>query len=278
MEQASALFNPSPKEAEPEPEPKSTQSTPDSEEFDNFEDGPFDADVVDALDLPPVRSNVNPDQPLRPKPPSDGVFRVTPSPSFQTYGQLGVQNPHYFSENFYRGNGPTTENYGPDDFIVETVKLDKDFFQQFFTSKPLLIGTDIVTSTSVKVDKSFEKLLPRKRSRKTSAELPDPLIDIGQTVTDLSNQPSTLFQMALEHVENKRQSYSTTTKLSTTTTTPTPATTSTTTMTTPSPYFSTTSDKISDVPKIINSVKTFTRYYIPPEVKISSKAVGAAEE
>ena len=45
----------------------------------------------------------------------------------------------------------STPGYGPDDFIVETVNLDKDFFYQFFTSKPMIIDTDVVTSTSVQV-------------------------------------------------------------------------------------------------------------------------------
>ena len=126
--------------------------------------------VVDAKDIPPVRSNVDPNQPLRPKPPSDGVFKVTPSPHRKTYGQFGISNPNFYSENL---QSPTTENYGPNDFIVETVKLDKDFFHQFFTSKPLLLGTDVVTSTSVK--SNFDPY-PRKRSRKTNAELPDSLI------------------------------------------------------------------------------------------------------
>ena len=45
----------------------------------------------------------------------------------------------------------STAGYGPDDFIVETVNLDKNFFYQFFTSKPMIIDTDVVTSTSVKV-------------------------------------------------------------------------------------------------------------------------------
>ena len=128
---------------------------------------------MDAKDIPPVRSNVDPNQPLRPKPPSDGVFKVTPSPHRKTYGQFGISNPNFYSENLH---SPTTENYGPNDFIVETIKLDKDFFHQFFTSKPLLLGTDVVTSTSVKVHKDP---YPRKRSRKTNAELPDSLIGIN---------------------------------------------------------------------------------------------------
>ena len=51
----------------------------------------------------------------------------------------------------------STAGYGPDDFIVETVNLDKNFFYQFFTSKPMIIDTDVVTSTSVKVRQSGDK-------------------------------------------------------------------------------------------------------------------------
>ena len=50
------------------PEPKSTTSTAAaSSEEEKIENGsgPFDAVVVDAIDLPPVRSNVDPSQPLR---------------------------------------------------------------------------------------------------------------------------------------------------------------------------------------------------------------------
>ena len=54
----------------------------------------------------------------------------------------------------------STAGYGPDDFIVETVNLDKNFFYQFFTSKPMIIDTDVVTSTSVQVGSS-ERLSDR---------------------------------------------------------------------------------------------------------------------
>ena len=271
VEGASALFNPSPKEAQitEKPEPKSSTT----ENSDN-NDGNYDAVIVDAVDLPPVRSNVDPDQPLRPKPPSEGVFRVTPAPNFQSYGQLGVQNPHFYSQNRY---GPTTENYGPDDFVVETVKLDKDFFHQFFTSKPILIGTDVVTSKSVTTSVNLQKL-PRKRTRKTSANLPDSLIDISRTLPEIASS-SLLHKMALQHVEKRQTKPPTTTQMTTespstwttqTTTFKPPTTTTTTTF---KPLETTTKSK--SVPKIINSVKTFTRYYIPPEVKISSAMVGS---
>ena len=274
VQQASNFFNPSPKEAPkaedaPNPEPKLSTTETNLDQRTESDGpygpyGPFDAVIVDASDLPPVRSHVNPDQPLRPKPPSDGAFRVTPSPNLNNYGQIGVQNPNFYN---YEQAGPTTEQYGPHDFMVETVKLDKDFFHQFFTSKPLLIGTDVVTSKSVKVDKTIQTW-PRKRSRKTSAELPDSLVDFSQKLAEIAN-PSKLRQMALKHAENRKvedsQDF-----LSTFTTTikTTPSTSRTSTKTTTSLPRSTTG-KISDVPKIINSVKTFTRYYIPPEVKIS---------
>lgn len=161
---------------------------------------------------------------------------------------------------------------------METVKLDSNFFNQFFTSKPLLIGTDVVTSKSVNVNKNIQKL-PRKRSRKTSANLPDPLVNFSQSLTNLPNQPSKLQQMAMQHVESKQPEVISQ-KISnpTTTSAPEPKTWTTTAKTTTNPTTTTNlttrrptqkQKVISDVPKIINSVKTFTRYYIPPEVKIS---------
>ena len=79
------------------------------------------------------------------------------SPSPQGFGeaeevpQLGVDNPYWFS-NGQDFSPSSTAGYGPDDFVVETVNLDKDFFYQFFTSKPMIIDTDVVTSTSVQVN------------------------------------------------------------------------------------------------------------------------------
>ena len=280
MEQASNFFNPSPREAdsteETPAEPKTSTfiSTTNNEIYtdDDYDlkIEPFDAIVVDAEDIQlPVRSNVDPDQPLRPKPPSDGVFKVTPSPYHKPYGRFGVQNPNFYSEELLSPS--TTENYGPNDFIVETVKLDKDFFHQFFTSKPLLLGTDVVTSTSVKVNRDP---YPRKRSRKTNAELPDSLIEpSSREAVKYPQMPknSILQQMAFNHFNKGQDSFqlsspkpsgtSPATVMTSTARSSTPSTT------TRSP--TTTSSKISDVPKVINSVKTFTRYYIPPEVKIS---------
>ena len=90
---------------------------------------------------------------------------------------------------------------------------------------------------------------------------------------------SILHQMAFNHFSSKRPALSPSTTMRpsriTTTTTTTRTTTSSTTTTTSSPATSVLAkiteslSKVSDVPKIINSVKTFTRYYIPPEVKIS---------
>lgn len=239
----------------------------------------------------------------RPKPPNNGSFKVTPAPNLHTYGKIGIKNPHYYShDNHY---GPTTEKYGPDDFIVETVKLDSDFFHQFFTSKPLLIGTDVVTSKSVttnvnaNVNEKFQQFYPRKRSRKTSADLPDTLLDFHQSLTNIVNHPSKLQQMALQHVEsnqpkvelvnylkpkpkpNPKSGFSQTLS---TTSAPEPKTWTTTTKSTSNPTTTTTTttlrptqkyEIISDVPKIINSVKTFTRYYIPPEVKVSHHGIHA---
>ena len=236
----------------------------------------------------------------RPKPPDNGSFKVTPAPNLHTYGKIGIKNPHYYShDNHY---GPTTEKYGPDDFIVETVKLDSDFFHQFFTSKPLLIGTDVVTSKSVttnvnaNVNEKFQQFYPRKRSRKTSADLPDTLLDFHQSLTNIVNHPSKLQQMAMQHVESNQpivnylkpkgtpipksgvsQTLSTTsapepkTWTTTTESTSNPTTTTTTTTLRPTQKY----EIISDVPKIINSVKTFTRYYIPPEVKVSHHGITA---
>lgn len=307
VKQATDFFNPSPQE-EPAEEPMEPKDT-------STEGHAYDAIVVDADEnsQPPVRSNVDPNQPLRPKPPSDGVFRVTPAPQFQSHGKYGVQNPNFYS---YDSHGPTTESYGPDDFIVETVKLDKQFFHQLFTSKPTLLGSN-----------SDQLWPPRKRSRKNEdradllpgftqdyqnlpslsrelpalsqieqelpdsnqmewgqhTELPDKSLDWSQTAratlpdnivelpewrldtevkvadpaeekTHIAELPDELLQgVELSPLQMMAMNYEKTPK-STTTTTEKPATTT---------------HKTSDVPKIINSVKTFTRYSIPAEVKIS---------
>ena len=47
-----------------------------------------------------------------------------------------------------------TPKYGPDDFITEIVRLDKNALDKYFPDspvKPLVLGADTVTSSSVKV-------------------------------------------------------------------------------------------------------------------------------
>lgn len=69
---ASDFFNPSPPEAQTEgtiaPQSKTTTTEHSSQSHEQKVEnnsGPFDAVVVDAIDLPPVRSNIDPNQPLR---------------------------------------------------------------------------------------------------------------------------------------------------------------------------------------------------------------------
>ena len=78
------------------------------------------------------RSNVSPDQPLRPKPPVSSSFRDTSSPNLSNSEQIGNNNFQYGVSNpeYYSATPTPTEGYGPNDFIVETVKLDKAFFHQ----------------------------------------------------------------------------------------------------------------------------------------------------
>ena len=122
-------------------------ATKDSSEYDV---------VTSNYDSLPAKSNVFGNGPLRPKPPSENIIQVSPAP--QGFGeaeelpQLGVDNPYWFSDS-QQFSPSSTPGYGPDDFVVETVNLDKDFFYQFFTSKPMIIDTDVVTSTSVQVKK-----------------------------------------------------------------------------------------------------------------------------
>ena len=118
-----------------------------------------------------MKSNIFAEGPLRPKPPSEEIIQVSPAPHDYSYDkdepplQYAVGNPNWYS-NEIQASGTfflfqtmaminrsqaSTAGYGPDDFIVETVNLDKNFFYQFFTSKPMIIDTDVVTSTSVKV-------------------------------------------------------------------------------------------------------------------------------
>ena len=239
---------------------------------DYNENDPYKAIVVESDgSLPPIRSNVGFGRPLRPKPPSDGVFRVTPSPNYQSQSsnhkiiqtpKYGVNNPHYFTDNLDNSHSET--GYGPDDFVVETVKLDKDFFHQFFTSKPLLLGTNVVTSTSVKQNNSL-----KKRGRDASvddndlSQLEDPIAHSSSFIR------SKLREMAKYHTHKKEGrskepiSFKIKPSLMRTTTKRTTTTASTTTTTNPPSIVS------SKPSKSKNNVKVFKRYYIPPEVKIT---------
>ena len=247
---------------------RSSTSTTTTEHYN--ENDPYKAIVVESDgSLPPIRSNVGFDRPLRPKPPSDGVFRVTPSPNYHSSSnhkiiqtpKYGVNNPHYFSENL--GNSHSETGYGPDDFVVETVKLDKDFFHQFFTSKPLLLGTNVVTSTSVKMN---SRDVLKKRGRDANV---DDTNDMSQLEIPLVNSSSfirsKLREMAKYHSHKKegRSNISSSYKVKTTTVRPT---TKRTTRKATSKTRPTVSSKPS---KTKNNVKVFKRYYIPPEVKIT---------
>ena len=184
---------------------------------------------------PPARSNLNPEGPLRPKPPSEAIVQVSPSPP-NRYGnsdsneyelrRYGVNNPAWFSQGQQASS--STAGYGPDDFIVETVNLDKDFFYQFFTSKPMIIDTDVVTSTSVQVTYDYQQLGKRGR---------------GESLSDL---PEHLDSAAASEKEMELADLSTTTV--------------------PTVHFVT---KPSEVPEILNNVSKFKRYHVPPEVRIT---------
>ena len=139
----------------------------------------YDYDSLDKYDVVyndyvPSRSNMYGD--LRPKPPSEDIIVVSPSPEIYNdpYEQYGVNNPNWY------GDGPSsTIGYGPEDFIVETVNLDKDFFYQFFTSKPMILDTDVSTSTSVEINGGLRNYYPLKRGRgeqETLSNLPEHLI------------------------------------------------------------------------------------------------------
>lgn len=264
---------------------------------------PYQAVVVDSDDLPPVKSNVNPNQPLRKKPPSLGHFQATPKPNAyddyddkykhtfnQNSVQYGVSNPNYVSDNL----PPVTDNYGPTDFVVETVKLDKDFFHHFFTAKPMLLGTDFVTSTSVQVNHG------RKRGRETTAdEFSDYEASEAAKELQIQEMISQRIQSRLgEAATNPEEVMTSPSDLSSTTTTATTTTTITTTTTTTTTTTSTTTpqsttfwtttvttdsttttsttpsttlpiSRQSDTPIIVNNVHKFMRYQIPPEVKIT---------
>lgn len=144
------------------------------------QDSQYDV-VINNNRLPPVKSNLYSDKPLRPKPPSEQMIQVSPSPHDYSAKdkplQYGVNNPHWFS-NEVRASTP---GYGPEDFVVETVNLDKNFFYQFFTSKPMIIDTDVVTSTSMQVN--YDKQKKGRESPMSDmlespmSSLPEPLVD-----------------------------------------------------------------------------------------------------
>jgi len=148
----------------------------------NTKESEYDIVTNYDTDLPPVKSNVFSDGPLRPKPPSEEIIQVSPAPhdyNKEDAVQFGVNNPQWYSNEIQA----STAGYGPDDFIVETVNLDKNFFYQFFTSKPMIIDTDVVTSTSVKVKYDAKPKKGRdtetslfKSSRETLMNLPEHLI------------------------------------------------------------------------------------------------------
>ena len=124
----------------------------------------------------PAKSNLSPNGPLRAKPPSDDIVQVSPSPNLYGNKQYGVNNPNWFSNNV----PSSTPGYGPDDFVVETVNLDKNFFYQFFTSKPMILDTDVVTSKSQEVTyngyyPAADKRLPYKKGRETLSNIPEHL-------------------------------------------------------------------------------------------------------
>ncbi len=202
---------------------------------------------MDAAGLPPVKSNVDPSQPLREKPPSEDTsiaYRYVSSAPFN-YKQDKKEDV----QNDFNYNQFTEPSYGPTDFVVETVKLDKDFFHKFFTSKPLLLGTDVVTSTSVRVNSG------RKRGRDSSEILEDPEDD------EVFENLSKLSEMVLEdtnrvYLQDPIPVYSYTTERMETTTTP-PSSTTTLPI-----------SRQSDLPIVENNVQKFMRYHIPPEVRV----------
>ena len=87
--------------------------------------GEYDVVTNYDTDLPPVKSNLASDLPLRPKPPSEEIIRVSPAPpdyisQHRDQVQFGVSNPNWYGNNALQASTP---GYGPDDFVVETVNL-----------------------------------------------------------------------------------------------------------------------------------------------------------
>ena len=148
----------------------------------------------------------------------------------------------------------STAGYGPDDFIVETVNLDKNFFYQFFTSKPMIIDTDVVTSTSVQVRSSGELISSNflfyqvkydqksKKGRDTEAEL----FQNGRET--LMNLPEHLVGQELlpDHIIKK--------------------------MGTAADTFEDYADEemsVTDEEAMLDNASKYKRYHIPPEIQIT---------
>jgi hypothetical protein len=197
-------------------------------------------------DLPPVRSNLYSEGPLRPKPPSEQMIQISPDQHDYSKDiapiQYGVSNPNWYSNEIKA----STAGYGPDDFVVETVNLDKNFFYQFFTSKPMIIDTDVVTSTSVQVNydqkikrgRETSDDIPNKKGRETLSNLPEHLV--GNEIL-----PKHILKKTGEAYDPHRQdSESSTNKVFTVT-------------------------QPDTVPIILNNASKFKRYQIPPEVQIT---------
>jgi len=197
-------------------------------------------------DIPPVRSNLYSDGPLRPKPPSEQIIQVSPAPHNYNADippiQYGVSNPNWYSNEVKA----STAGYGPDDFVVETVNLDKNFFYQFFTSKPMIIDTDVVTSTSVQVN--YDQKM--KRGRETSGDPPN-----TKGRETLSNLPEHLVgnEILPGHILKKTgEAYDPLNLLTES------STRKVFTVTQP-----------DNLPVILNNASKFKRYQIPPEVRIT---------
>jgi len=212
----------------------------------NSQESEYDIVTNYDKDLPPVRSNLYSEGPLRPKPPSERIIQVSPAPHNYNKDippiQYGVSNPNWYSNEVKA----STDGYGPDDFVVETVNLDKNFFYQFFTSKPMIIDTDVVTSTSVQVnyDQKFKRGretsddVPNKKGRETLSNLPEHLV--GNEIL-----PEHILKKTGEAYDPYRQDTESSTKKVYTVTQP------------------------DNLPIILNNASKFKRYQIPPEVRIT---------
>ena len=126
---------------------------------------------------------------------------------------------------------------------------------QFFTSKPLLLGTEVVTSKSV--EDGGTTLLKKQGRMEEVKRIEKEVMDDMEEIFHPEDQPSRqtlLDRMVLVHKNMRKIEDPTTTA-------PTPATTTRVPDSTSS---------VTDVPsKILDNVKIFKRYHIPAEVKIS---------